>query len=40
MQGNETSDIGGLLQKVWEIESTEMSRKYEYCSDDRSAKNS
>ena len=31
----ETSDIGGLRQKFWEIESTGMSREDEYCSDDR-----
>ena len=35
MQGNETSDIGGLLQRFWEIESTGMSREDEYFSDDR-----
>ena len=35
MQGYEISDIGGLLQKYWEIESTGMLREDEYCSDDR-----
>ena len=29
MQGNETSDIGGLVQKLWEIESTGISREDE-----------
>ena len=37
MQDNETSDIGGLLHKFWEIKSTGMSREDEYCSDDREA---
>ena len=37
MQGNETSDIGGLLQIFWKIRSTGMSREDEYCSDDRKA---
>ena len=37
IQGNETSDIGGLLQIFWKIRSTGMSRKDEYCSDDRKA---
>ena len=37
MQGNETSDIGGMVQKFWENESTGMSREDEYCSDDREA---
>ena len=37
MQGNETSDIGGLLQRFWEIESNGMSREDEYFSDDREA---
>ena len=32
-----TSDIGGLLQKYWEIEITGISREDEYCSDDREA---
>ena len=37
MQGNETLDIGGLLQKFWEIESTGMSRENQYFWDDREA---
>ena len=36
MESNETSDIGGMLQKFWEIE-TRMSKKDEYCPYDREA---